>query len=68
MNSYTIWIRYVNSANEPASQQPIPVRYVMRGWDTLIGAHYDHYHLDYNFYSSNKLPSDIFDVNDGKPI
>lgn len=57
-----MWIRYVQSQNR---RQPIPVRYEVRGWDNLLGAHYDHYHLDYNFYSPNAIPEHIFEVKEG---
>lgn len=62
-NKYTIWVRYVKSPKYPASRQPIPVRYEMRGYNTLLGSHYDHYHLDYNSYAHDDIPDDVFEVD-----
>lgn len=65
-NKYTMWVRYVKSPKYPASRQPIPVRYEMRGYNNLLGSHYDHYHLDYNSYAHDDIPDDIFEVDEGK--
>lgn len=65
-NKYTIWVRYVKSPKYPASRQPIPVRYEMRGFNSLLGSHYDHYYLDYNSYVHDDIPDDVFEVNQGK--
>lgn len=65
-NKYTIWVRYVKSPKYPASRQPIPVRYEMRGYNTLLGSHYDHYHLDYNSYVHDDIPDDIFEVDESE--
>lgn len=59
VHRYTIWIRYSDT------HKPFPVRYEVKGWDNLIGAHYDHYHLDYDSYSNAAIPDDIFKVNEG---
>lgn len=63
-NKYTMWVRYVKSPKYPSSRQPIPVRYEMRGYNTLLGSHYDHYHLDYNTYVHDDIPDDVFEVDD----
>lgn len=64
-NKYTLWVRYVKSPKYPASRQPIPVRYEMRGFNSLLGSHYDHYYLDYTSYVHDDIPDDIFEVNQG---
>ena len=46
---------------------PIPVRYEMRGYNTLLGSHYDHYYLNYDSYSHEDFPNDIFDVKLSDP-
>lgn len=38
----------------------------MRGYNTLLGSHYDHYHLDYDSYKHDDIPDDIFEVDQGK--
>lgn len=62
---YTMWVRYVDMLENHFTRQAIPVRFEVQGWDNLIGAHYDHYHLDYNYYSNNEISDDIFEVNEG---
>lgn len=64
-NQYTIYVRYVKSPKYPASRQPIPVRYEMRGYNTLLGSHYDHYYIDYDSYLHDDIPDDIFDYDTG---
>lgn len=65
-NRYTMWVRYVKSPKYPSSRQPIPVRYEMHGFNSLLGSHYDHYRLDYNAYAHDDIPDDIFEVDQGK--
>lgn len=65
-NSYTLWVRYKKSPKYPASRMPIPVRYEMRGFNSLLGSHYDHYYLDYDSYSHEDIPTDVFEVDAGK--
>jgi len=65
-NSYVLWVRYKKSPKYPASRMPIPVRYEMRGFNTLLGSHYDHYYLEYDYYSHEDIPVDVFEVNIGK--
>ena len=61
-NVYTLWVRYKKSPKDPASLMPIPVKYDMKGYNTLLGSHVDHYYLTYDFYSHEDIPSDVFDV------
>lgn len=64
-NKYTLWVRYKKSPKYPASRMPIPVRYEMNGFNSLLGSHYDHYYLDYDTYSHEEIPNDIFEVDLG---
>lgn len=64
-NTYTLWVRYKKSPKYPSSRMPIPVRYEMRGYNTLLGSHYDHYYLDYDYYSHEDIPTDVFEVDAG---
>jgi hypothetical protein len=61
-NVYTLWVRYKKSPKYPASLMPIPVRYDMKGYNTLLGSHIDHYFLMYDYYSHDDIPNDVFDV------
>ncbi|XP_034942712.1 digestive cysteine proteinase 1 [Chelonus insularis] len=62
-NKYTLWIRYEKSAVSDA-KVPIPVRYEMKGFNSLLGSHYDHYYLEYDWYSDEKPSADVFAVVD----
>lgn len=53
-----MWVRYPDSSEYPS----IPIRYEVRGFDEVLGRQYDHYRLDYNFYTSAKIPGDVFKV------
>ena len=44
MNKYTMWVREVEGVT-------IPVHYEMRGYNSLLGSHYDHYFLTYENFS-----------------
>lgn len=61
-NKYTLWIRYKKSPYQPQVKEPIPVRYEMRGFNSLLGSHYDHYYLDYDWFSLETPSSDIFNI------
>lgn len=63
-NLHKIWVRYIKSPK--ASYQPIPVRYEVRGFNAASGTPLDNYHLDYNFYSNDNIPDDIFEVDHGE--
>lgn len=65
-NHYALLVRYIKSPKYPASRQPIPVRYEMKGFNSLLGSHYDHYYLDYNSYKHDDIPDDIFEVDEGE--
>lgn len=42
---------------------PVPVRYEMRGYNTLLGSHYDHYYIDYDFYSHEAIDNEVFEID-----
>lgn len=66
-NVYKLWVRYVKSPKYPAARMPIPVRYEMKGYNTLLGSHYDHYYLDYDSYDHEDIPEDVFEVKLSDP-
>jgi len=47
INRYTVWLRRVRSALESRLETAVPVHYEMKGLNTLLGSHYDHYYLSY---------------------
>ncbi|XP_018044041.1 PREDICTED: digestive cysteine proteinase 3 [Atta colombica] len=63
-NKYTLWIRYKKSPHLPKVKEPIPMRYEMKGFNSLLGSHYDHYYLEYDWYSSDKPSDDVFNIKE----
>jgi len=64
VNKYTMWIRYKKSPNIRGLKVPVPVRYEMKGYNSLLGSHYDHYYLEYDWYSVDTPSPDVFKVAD----
>ena len=50
VNKYTIWVRM-------SGDTAVPVHYEMKGFNSLMGSHYDHYYLSYQNFSPEK-PAD----------
>ncbi|XP_019368053.1 PREDICTED: digestive cysteine proteinase 2-like [Gavialis gangeticus] len=53
-NVYTLWV--TNNSCGVA-----PVHYEMRGFNSLLGSHYDKYEIQYSHYS-NSFPASVFDL------
>lgn len=51
-NVYTMWV--TNSSCGVS-----PVHYEMRGYNSLLGSHYDKYEIDYSDFS-NSFPESVF--------
>ncbi|XP_033231685.1 digestive cysteine proteinase 1 [Belonocnema kinseyi] len=62
VNKYTLWIRYKKSTKSSVDMEPIPVRYEMRGFNSLLGSHYDHYYLEYEWYSFDTPSAEVFEI------
>ncbi|ETE69319.1 Digestive cysteine proteinase 2, partial [Ophiophagus hannah] len=56
-NTYKLWMT-------DGSRGPLPVHYEMKGFNTLLGSHYDKYEIDYTSYSQSFSPS-IFNFPPG---
>lgn len=63
VNKYTMWMRYMDDPNDPAIKAAVPVRYEMKGYNSLLGSHYDHYYLDYDYYSVDQISNDVFKID-----
>lgn len=59
-NKYTLWIKYKKSIT--GAKEPIPIMYEMKGFNSLLGSHYDHYYLVYDWYSYETPSADVFNV------
>lgn len=41
-------------------------RFEMKGYNILLGSHFDHYYLDYNEYDVSSISPEAFKVDDSK--
>lgn len=57
-NKYVIWIKW--QKNENGETIPIPVYYEMKGYNSLIGSHYDHYYLSYQQYKPSAPAENVW--------
>jgi len=56
-NTYTMHVDYATKA---------PKRYVMMGYDTLFGSHYDKYYVTYSTYENESaIPAEKFNITNG---
>jgi len=62
VNKYSYWVRILPSTEDPSLETGIPIKYEMKGYNTLLGSHYDHYYLQYDWFSSEQISQDIFNV------
>ncbi|XP_032524140.2 digestive cysteine proteinase 2 [Danaus plexippus] len=61
VNKYTMWVKYRKSLR--GDNIAIPVRYEMKGFNSLLGSHYDHYYLDYTDFDNSDIEPDVFKVD-----
>lgn len=62
-NKYTMWMRYKNDQTNPGVKYAVPVRYEMKGYNTLLGSHYDHYYLEYDLYDITDIDPNTFEID-----
>ncbi|KAH9516806.1 hypothetical protein DERF_007525 [Dermatophagoides farinae] len=54
--------KYVFILKRDADGNAIPVFYLMMGYDSLMGSHYDKYEVFYESYWTNKIDPKVFDI------
>lgn len=47
---------------DEATGEPIPVYYLMMGYDSLLGSHYDKYEVIYESFKSGPIDPSLFDI------
>lgn len=57
VNTYTFWAKPIGEGSDV-----VPVKYEMRGYNSLLGSHYDHYYLDYDYFDSGRPSPVVFQV------
>lgn len=65
VNKYTMWTR---ETTQGESATVVPVRYEMKGYNTLLGSHYDHYYLEYEWFSDEAPNPSVFALEKSKTI
>lgn len=60
ISKYVMWVKRKQSAN--GKEIAVPVYYEMRGYDSLLGSHYDHYYISYNSYVPSAPAKSIWQV------
>ncbi|XP_049879969.1 digestive cysteine proteinase 2 isoform X2 [Pectinophora gossypiella] len=61
VNKYTMWVKYRKTLR--GDSIPIPVKYEMKGYNSLLGSHYDHYYIDYSDYDVDDIDPNVFKVD-----
>lgn len=62
VNNYTMLLTWKQASNNVNYKQPVPLFYEMKGFNTLLGSHYDHYYLSYSDYSFEKPDPSNFQI------
>lgn len=60
-NIYTLWVREKDLDGTKVS---VPVRFDMRGYNVILGSHFDHYYLYYNEYDISPIAEETFKISD----
>ncbi|EEB12327.1 predicted protein [Pediculus humanus corporis] len=63
VNRYTMWTSSKVTWKSNGETTAVPVRYEMKGFNSLLGSHYDHYYLDYDWYSPESPDSKVFELS-----
>lgn len=50
------------SSDDSGAQIPVPIKFVMKGVNTVFGSHYDHYWIEYETFSDEKPDPSVFQV------
>lgn len=56
-NKYILWVTYKQN-----SKVAIPVRFEMRGFNVILGSHYDHYYLTYDEFDNSPIDQGVFEI------
>ncbi|KAI4467184.1 cysteine protease family c1-related [Holotrichia oblita] len=64
-NRYTVWLTTKADTKHKGEINPIPVRYEMKGFNSLLGSHYDHYYLEYDNYDTSDIAPETFQIEAG---
>lgn len=54
--------KYIFILKRDPTNQPIPIYYLMMGYDSLLGSHYDKYEVLYQTYRTGPIDPKVFDI------
>ena len=54
--------KYIFILKRDDQNQPIPISYLMMGYDSLLGSHYDKYQVIYDSYTTGPIDAKVFDI------
>ena len=58
----TCFPRLQKSIKDPNVQIPVPITFIMKGMNTIFGSHFDHYWIDYGYFSDEKPDPSVFQI------
>ena len=56
INKYTMWLYTLTSPYDPTLKTSIPIKFQMKGYNVVMGSHYDHCYITYYV----RIQGDIF--------
>jgi C1A family cysteine protease len=63
ISKYTMYVRWKKSPKNPKISRPFPVKYEMKGYNSLLGSHYDHYYVTYSSFSYDRPSPAVFEIH-----
>lgn len=60
VSKYTMWVRMKMSSK---GKLAAPIRYEMKGYNSLLGSHFDHYYLEYEWFSAETPNPEVFGLH-----
>jgi len=61
-NKYTMWLYTVTSPYDPSLKTAVPIKFQMKGYNVLLGSHYDHYYVTYLNFSGEEPDASVFGI------
>jgi len=60
INKYTMWLYTLTSPYDPTLKTSIPIKFQMKGYNVVMGSHYDHYYITYYDFSAEEPDAKVF--------
>ncbi|XKL65369.1 hypothetical protein PGB90_008789 [Kerria lacca] len=66
IHTLTMYLTYEPSTRDLNEKIPIPISFVMKGYDTIFGSGTDHFWIEYKSFTDEKPDISIFEITDMK--